>query len=992
MKKSINFLVILIVVALLVPMGGYVHASTPQALEPTEPNSGFPIEANILDLVSDTPGTPEDWSSAAQESIRLSEYRISWHETTAVPGLDAAYQASNRAQNIRSFFTSEGIKIVPRQLNEMQFPWNLELSLVGYGYSSDVQPVGGAKIKADGNRIYYQRDGLTEWYINNESGLEQGFTLYQPPKTSLKDALKEISLELLISSDLEPSMSADRAFIEFFAGSQMGSRVGVLSYEKLSVTDTTGRQLAAELNLIQVAQTQLIQIKFDDTGAQYPITIDPLLGRLGWTAEGDQVGSSFGHSVSTAGDVNGDGYDDAIVGAIRYDNGQADEGRVFVFHGSAEGLSTIPNWTAEGDLEYTWFGYSVGTAGDVNGDGYDDVIVGTAWYYDNDQYQEGRAFVYFGSALGLSTIPNWTAQSNVIDDNFGFSVSTAGDVNGDGYDDVIVGAIHYDKAKGRAYVYNGSAEGLSAIPDWTAEGDQDAAQFGSSVNTAGDVNGDGYDDVIIGAPGYSNDQVQEGRAYIYLGSEVGLSIVPAWTAESNHDDAYFGFSVSTAGEVNGDGYDDVIIGAPFYTDNDHVQEGRAFVYLGSAVGLSTDHAWTADNDQTGAQFGLSVSTGGDMNGDGFGDVIVGAPNHHSDEGRAYVFFGSEVGLSGVPDWTADCDQWGAYYGLAVSTAGDVDGDGYDDIIVGAPYYSNGQAEEGRAFVYINNNSPIANAGYDQSVTTFSSVTLDGSSSNDLDGDLPLTYVWVQIGGTTVTLNDPAVVNPSFAAPGDPSVLSFSLMVTDSLGLSDPTPDTVVITVNNQAPSGDAGSDQIVNTISQVTLPGSGIDPDGDLPLSFHWIQTGGTPVTLSNNASRTPIFTSPSDPTILTFTLEVIDSLGLADPTPDSAVITVINQAPLASAGPDQNVDTLALVTLTGYGTDPDGDLPLTYFWIQTGGTIIEFSDPALANPSFSAPANPTVLTFSLYVTDNLGMISVSDEVTIIVGQPHKVFLPLVLR
>src|SRR3989338_8866950 len=144
-----------------------------------------------------------------------------------------------------------------------------------------------------------------------------------------------------------------------------------------------------------------IRIVFDDSEAIYPVTIDPLATSPAWTAESDQAGAQFGISVATTGDVNGDGYSDVIVGAPYYDNGQTDEGRAFVYLGSSAGLALTPAWTAESDQASAYFGYSVSTAGDVNGDGYSDVIVG-ALYYDNGQANEGRAFVYLGSSAGLA--------------------------------------------------------------------------------------------------------------------------------------------------------------------------------------------------------------------------------------------------------------------------------------------------------------------------------------------------------------------------------------------------------------------------------------------------------------------------------------------------------------------------------------------------------------------------------------------------------------
>jgi hypothetical protein len=441
-----------------------------------------------------------------------------------------------------------------------------------------------------------------------------------------------------------------------------------------------------------------------------------ILVNLAWTAESDQASARFGYTgSSSAGDVNGDGYDDVIVGAPYYDNGQTDEGRAYVFYGSATGLSVTPNWTVESNQTGALYGWNTGTAGDVNGDGYDDVIV-SAIKYDNGQTDEGRVFVYHGSATGLSTIPSWTAESDQANSYLGFWVGTAGDVNGDGYDDIIVGAELFDNGQtdeGRAFVYHGSSTGLSLSPNWTAESNQVNAQFGESVGTAGDVNGDGYDEVIIGAPYYDNGQTDEGRAFVYHGSSTGLSLSPNWTVESDQGNAHFGISAHTAGDVNGDGYDDVIVGAYSY-DNGQTDEGRAFVYHGSFTGLSLSPNWIVESDQAGSQFGLVVNSAGDVNGDGYDDVIVGAKDYDNgqvDEGRAFGYSGSSSGLSTLADWTTESDQASAEFTyMSADTAGDVNGDGYDDVIVGAPYYDNGQTDEGRAFVYyIESGGVIPNA-------------------------------------------------------------------------------------------------------------------------------------------------------------------------------------------------------------------------------------------------------------------------------------------
>jgi len=330
--------------------------------------------------------------------------------------------------------------------------WSLSLKLrevSGYpGWSERLE------LSAEGNRLRYLRGaGVEEWYENRPEGLEQGFTLHRPLVSG-----DTVSVELEVGGGLRPALEG--AEIALYDGS--GARV--LHYGKLRVVDASGRELPSSMS---VTPEGLIRLEAKVSGAVYPVVIDPLLTTPAWTAEGNQGDAYFGNSVDTAGDVNGDGYSDVIVGAPYYDNGETDEGRAFVYYGSASGLSAASDWTAESNQAYSEFGNAIATAGDVNGDGYSDVIVG-APLYDNGETNEGGAYVYYGSASGLSATPNWTAESNQTNAYFGNAVATAGDVNGDGYSDVIVGASRYqngETAEGGAFVYYGSATGLSASPD-----------------------------------------------------------------------------------------------------------------------------------------------------------------------------------------------------------------------------------------------------------------------------------------------------------------------------------------------------------------------------------------------------------------------------------------------------------------------------------------------------------------------------------------------
>jgi hypothetical protein len=301
--------------------------------------------------------------------------------------------------------------------------------------------------------------------------------------------------------------------------------------------------------------------------------------------EGGQANGFFGISVAGGGDVNKDGYADVVVGAHFYDSGETNEGRVFVYLGSPNGLAKQPVWTAESNQVGANFGKSVACAGDVNKDGYSDVLVG-APNYDNGQNNEGRAFLYLGTNMGLTQSPAWTGESNQADAAFGNSVAFAGDVNGDSFSDIVIGANRYDEGQsnvGKIYVYMGAANGLSLYPDWTYTGNIMDGNLGIAVATAGDVNGDGFGEVIVGSFG-SNPQNPKGIAYVFAGSVRGMTNQVTQIAVQNNPQAVVGQSVSTAGDINGDGYADVIAGVIIDTKNP-TGPGKAMLVNGSSKGL-----------------------------------------------------------------------------------------------------------------------------------------------------------------------------------------------------------------------------------------------------------------------------------------------------------------------------------------------------------------------------------------------------------------------
>lgn len=390
---------------------------------------------------------------------------------------------------------------------------------------------------------------------------------------------------------------------------------------------------------------------------------------------GDTVRNHFGRSVSTAGDVNGDGYSDVIVGAYTYDS---NTGRAYIFYGGLS-MNNVADVTLLGESTSSNFGHTVSSAGDVNGDGFSDVIVG-AYLYNST----GRAYIFYGG-ISMNNIADVTLSGISLSSYFGYSVSTAGDVNSDGYSDVIVGAYGDVSGVGRAYIFYGGFS-MNNVADVTLTGESANNGFGYSVSTSRDVNGDGYSDVIVGAYTYNSST---GRAYIFFG---GLSMNNVsdviMTGELTNNN--FGGSVSTAGDVNGDGYSDVIVGAYSYNSN----TGRAYIFYG---GLSMNNVSDVimTGESTNTRFGRSVSTTGDVNGDGFTDVIVGANNYNSTTGRAYVFYGG-LSMNNISDMIMTGESINNSFGFSVSTAGDVNGDGFSDVIVGAFSFN---SDNGRAYIY-----------------------------------------------------------------------------------------------------------------------------------------------------------------------------------------------------------------------------------------------------------------------------------------------------
>ena len=432
----------------------------------------------------------------------------------------------------------------------------------------------------------------------------------------------------------------------------------------------------------------------------------------GWTFTGEQAQSNLGFSWMPAGDVNGDRFDDLIISAFAYDTATlTNAGRAYFFTGSETGLDpSSPDWVMDGEQANAYLGRSVARAGDVNGDGYDDVLIGSSGYDLTAPATSdvGRVYLYLGSASGLALSPDWLFTGTQDSQSVGVSVAGIGDVNGDGYDDIAVGASGWDGEttdEGIVYVFYGSATGPAFIPDWTAESDQYATSFGLSIGAAGDVNGDGYADLLVGAHQYDHGTTDEGAAFAWYGSSDGLGDPgnPSnadWMTESNQSVRYFALQLGSAGDVNDDGYDDVLVSS-WEHDHPTANEGAVFLWYGSEEGINEgspgnpDNAgWLAESNASGYAFGSVTGIPGDINSDGFDDVIVGC---QLGTPGIFVYFGSELGPNlGVNgdlanwDWHADQPaipgMFNAFFARQAGSAGDLNGDGVDDLAAAAHNY------------------------------------------------------------------------------------------------------------------------------------------------------------------------------------------------------------------------------------------------------------------------------------------------------------------
>jgi VCBS repeat-containing protein len=500
-----------------------------------------------------------------------------------------------------------------------------------------------------------------------------------------------------------------------------------------------------------------------------------------------------GTSVSEAGDINGDGYADFIIGDSNYNAAHV------VFGQASELDSTIDLSTLDGINGFTLSAEnsinSVNSAGDINGDGYDDLIIGVPYASTSGPFSsEGSSYVYFGKADGFNSNINlnelngsngFSISSTLPNSYVGSSVSHAGDINGDGFDDILVSVPGESNNPGDAYVVFGKATGFDTNLDVNSL-DSDAGirimnagdvSDGIQVSNLGDVNGDGFDDVIFTV----RQEDEPTDAYIIYGNNTGFSNsidLATLTTDAGVYLSGFGYtenglSVNEAGDFNGDGINDILIGDSQYSNN----TGASYVIFGNTgfsgefdvTQLDGRNGFRIDGISEGDRSGAAISGGGDINGDGFDDIVIGAPrvivDSSEDAGQSYVLFGDESGFGATLDLATIDGSNGfkvsgidEYHesGAAVSIVGDVNGDGFDDLLVSSPYANN---DEGASYL-------IYGKDYQNEIDVL------GSSDNDIVDIVENNKTVFTLGGDDV-INIGNVENVSLKTGSGNNSINFS---------------------------------------------------------------------------------------------------------------------------------------------------------------------------------------------------------------------------
>jgi len=403
------------------------------------------------------------------------------------------------------------------------------------------------------------------------------------------------------------------------------------------------------------------------------LLVTPLNPVPSWTFTGPEPSALLGHAVAGLGDVNGDGFDDVAVGlhdVFDTEPGESNPGRTFVFLGSPTGLSPTPAIFPQGGHP--------SPAQDVNSDGFDDLFV---------RSNDSKAYLFLGSPYGLLSPPATTFFPGLVIRK----IVGLGDTTGDGFGDAVL--IHAPSTGTQLHFFVGSADGLDPIASLSL-GIGDVAD----IAAAGDVNGDGLADLV-----YSTmTSLDDGRATVLAGTPFLFGPSVPWHLTGDGSGG-FGTQVAGAGDVNGDGFDDLLVSAPHFSSAPG-EEGKVYLFLGGASGPDSTAAWTFVMGNL--LVGTRIASAGDVNADGFADVAVSAGSTDEPSGVVLIFLGSSTGLSATPDQVLTGGAGSVTFGWALASAGDVNGDGASDLLVGDPFVG---TDAGRASLFQGQSTAVAGA-------------------------------------------------------------------------------------------------------------------------------------------------------------------------------------------------------------------------------------------------------------------------------------------